>query len=160
MMASIVISIADQCLELHKPASATVRFAVSTSRFGPGEQSGSLCTPRGSHVIRARIGDGLPTGAVFRARRPTGEIWSPALARQHPGRDWILTRILWLSGCESGRNRLGPVDTMRRFIYIHGTPDTEPIGVPFSHGGIRMANEDVVRLFDETEPGMPVGIYS
>jgi lipoprotein-anchoring transpeptidase ErfK/SrfK len=160
MMARIVINIPDQYLELRMPAAAAIRFAVSTSRFGPGERSGSLCTPRGRHLIRARIGDGLPTGAVFRARRPTGEIWSQALARQYPGRDWILTRILWLSGCDMGRNRMGGVDTMRRFIYIHGTPDIEPMGVPFSHGCIRMANADVIRLFDEVECGTLVEICS
>jgi lipoprotein-anchoring transpeptidase ErfK/SrfK len=97
-------------------------------------------------VIRAKIGAGQPVGAVFRGRRPTGEVYSPALAREHPGRDWILTRILWLSGTEVGRNRLGNVDTMRRYIYIHGTPDA--LGVPGSVGCIRMANRDIVDLFD------------
>ena len=151
-MGHITVSLTDQFLELHRPGTETVRFGVSTSRFGPGEQLGSFCTPRGRHIIRARIGAGLPTGAVLRARRPTGEIWSPALARAHPARDWILTRILWLSGCEVGRNRLGAVDSLRRYIYIHGTPDSEPMGVPFSHGCIRMTNNDVTRLFDAREP--------
>jgi hypothetical protein len=155
-MADIIISLTDQFLELRETGSATVRFPVSTSRFGPGEQRGSYCTPRGRHVIRARIGAGLPCGAVLRGRRPNGEIWSPALASQHPGRDWILTRILWLSGCEVGRNRLGAVDTMRRYVYIHGTPDIEPLGVPFSRGCIRMSNDDIVRLFDSVECGTPV----
>ncbi|MFP5383232.1 MAG: L,D-transpeptidase family protein [Gammaproteobacteria bacterium] len=133
-------------------------FPVSTARNGVGEQSGSGQTPRGAHYIRARIGDGLPAGAVLRGRRFTGEIWSPALAAANPDRDWILTRILWLCGLEPGRNRLGPVDTMRRYIYIHGTPDTEPMGVPLSHGCIRMRNDDLVRLFALVPVGARVDI--
>lgn len=131
-------------------------FSVSTSRYGPGEATGSCATPRGRHVIRALLGHGRPAGACFVARRWTGEVWSPELARDWPGRDWVLSRILWLSGCERGRNRLGPVDTMRRYIYIHGTPDIEPMGVPFSHGCVRMRNTDVIELFDMVAPGMPV----
>ena len=119
---------------------------------------GSECTPRGLHVVRARIGAGLPAGSVLVGRRPTGEVWSRELAAREPGRDWILSRILWLSGLEIGRNRLGEVDTMRRYIYIHGTPDTEPMGVPASHGCIRMRNEDVMELFDDVPAGTPVEI--
>ena len=133
-------------------------YAVSTSKHGAGELSGSFKTPRGRHVVRAKIGAGAPLNAVFRGRRPTGEIYSAALARANPDRDWILTRILWLSGTEIGRNRLGPVDTMRRYIYIHGAPDTEPLGVPGSIGCIRMANRDVVELFDLVPAGTVVDI--
>lgn len=133
-------------------------FPVSTARNGVGEQSGSGQTPSGAHYIRARIGDGLPEGAVLRGRRFTGELWSPALAAANPDRDWILTRILWLCGLEPGRNRLGAVDTMRRYIYIHGTPDTEPMGVPLSHGCIRMRNDDLVRLFALVPAGTRVDI--
>lgn len=133
-------------------------YAVSTSRFGPGEQQGSGCTPRGRHIVRARIGADLPAGAVLRGRRPTGEIWTPELAGRHPERDWILSRILWLSGTEPGRNRGGKTDSMRRFIYIHGTPDSEPMGVPFSHGCIRMRNADVIGLFDKIAAGTVVDI--
>ena len=107
-------------------------------------------------MVRARIGAGAPLGAVFVARRPTGEVWTPELAARFPGRDWVLTRILWLSGLERGRNRLGDVDTMRRFIYIHGCPDSEPVGVPRSHGCIRMRNADVVALFDRVAAGTRV----
>ena len=89
-------------------------------------------------------------------RRHTGEIYTPELARQFPERDWILSRILWLCGLEPGKNRGGSVDTMRRYIYIHGTPDSEPMGVPKSHGCIRMRNQDVIRLFDMVTPGTPV----
>ena len=117
---------------------------------------GSECTPRGSHVIRAKIGSGCVPGTVFVARRPTGETWSPQLAQYEPGRDWILTRILWLSGTQPGFNRLADVDTMRRYIYIHGTPDEENIGSPVSHGCIRMRSEDLVGLFDLVDVGTPV----
>lgn len=152
------ISLTGQCLDVLVDGRQRERFPVSTSRFGPGEREGSGCTPRGRHVVRAKIGAGLACGAVLHGRRPTGEVWSPALAAAQPGRDWILSRILWLSGCELGRNRLDGVDTMRRFIYIHGTPETEPMGVPFSHGCIRMRNDDVIRLFDMVAVGTPVEI--
>ena len=131
---------------------------MSTSKHGAGEARDSHKTPRGRHVIRAKIGAGQPLGAVFRGRRPTGEVYSAALAQAQPGRDWILTRILWLSGTQVGKNRLGNVDTMRRYIYIHGSPDEVRLGVPGSIGCIRMANRDVVRLFDWVEPGTVVNI--
>ena len=92
------------------------------------------------------------------ATSSTGEICSPALIAAQPERDWILSRILWLSGCEPGRNRFGLVDTMRRYIYIHGTPDCEVMGVPFSHGCIRMRNADVMELFFAVRAGTPVEI--
>lgn len=141
------ISLADQCLYGFADGQLLLRLPVSTARNGAGEQSGSNCTPRGHHQVRAKIGAGLPAGAVLRGRRWTGEIWSPELDRQFPGRDWILTRILWLSGCEPGRNRLGPVDTFRRYIYLHGTPEREPMGVPLSHGCVRLRNADLLTLF-------------
>ena len=155
---SLRISLTRQHLEVVGEGVTIFSFPVSTSRYGPGEQRDSGCTPRGRHVIRARIGAGLDPYAVLRGRRPTGEIWSPRLALEHPGRDWILGRILWLSGREPGRNRLGMVDSMRRYIYIHGTPDTEPMGVPFSHGCVRMRCNDLVRLFDMVEAGTVVDI--
>lgn len=154
--ATVRISLASQRLLLASPSGGRRSWPVSTARKGPGERLGSEQTPRGRHVIRARIGAGLPAGAVLVGRRPTGEVWTPALARHHPERDWILSRILWLSGTEPGFNRLGTVDTMRRFIYIHGTPDTEPMGAPHSHGCIRMRNVDVIELFDLVAPGTPV----
>jgi lipoprotein-anchoring transpeptidase ErfK/SrfK len=133
-------------------------YPVSTSKFGPGEKNGSFCTPRGRHIVRAKIGGGQPLGAVFVRRRPTGEVWTPELHDRYPGRDWILTRILWLSGCESGRNRLGDVDTMRRYIYIHGTPDSVELGTPGSIGCVRMRNRDVAELFDLVPVYAPVEI--
>ena len=113
-----------------------------------GETFGSYCTPRGKHIIRAKIGAGQPLNTVFVKRRPTGEIYTPQLGEQYPGRDWILTRILWLSGNEVGFNRLGNCDTMRRYIYIHGTPDSTKLGQPGSKGCVRMRNTDLIALFD------------
>lgn len=152
------VSLTRQTLELVRDGRVARAFRVSTSRYGPGERRGSLCTPRGLHVVRAKIGAGLPAGAVLRGRRFTGEVFSPALRAAHPGRDWILSRILWLSGLERGRNRLGDVDSMARYIYIHGTPDHEPMGVPFSHGCIRMRNDDVCWLFDAVPAGTVVNL--
>ena len=155
----IVINLSAQTLELLDDKGEVVRrHAVSTSRHGAGEKNGSFCTPRGRHIIRAKIGAGQPANAVFVNRRPTGEIYSPELAARYPGRDWILTRILWLSGCEAGVNRLGEVDTMRRFIYIHGTPDGVELGRPGSIGCIRMRNSDLIELFDLVPAGTAVEI--
>ncbi len=154
----IRIDIDTQTLSLLSGGLPVLQYPVSTARNGVGEDIGSERTPRGSHVIRACIGQGLPRGAVLSARRPTGEIYTPELARQYPDRDWILSRILWLSGLEPGRNRLGHVDTFRRYIYIHGTPDSEPLGRPMSHGCIRMRNDDVIDLFDRVTAGTIVNI--
>ncbi|MDY6839904.1 MAG: L,D-transpeptidase [Pseudomonadota bacterium] len=148
-----------QCLRLETEAGEVIAsYPVSTALNGPGESDGSGRTPRGEHYIRASIGAGLKAGTVFRARRPTGETYNPELARQHPDRDWILSRILWLCGREWGQNRGPGVDTFRRFIYIHGTPDSEPMGVPLSHGCVRMRNEDIIALFDCVGPGTAVSI--
>jgi hypothetical protein len=152
----IQIDIDQQRLRLLDGARCLLEAPVSTGLMGVGECHGSGCTPRGLHRVRIRIGAGCPIGTVFRGRRPTGEIHDDALAAAYPERDWILTRILWLTGCESGRNRGGPVDTLRRFIYIHGCPDSEPLGVPRSHGCIRMHSLALVELFDQTPVGTPV----
>ena len=158
-MRSIRINIAAQSLELRDAAGKVVgRYSVSTATNGAGEQNGSFCTPRGRHVIRAMIGRGLPVNTVFVGRRPTGEVFTPKLGEEFPGRDWMLTRILWLSGCEPGFNRLGDVDTMRRYIYIHGSPDSVGMGAPGSIGCIRMRNSDIVELFSLVEAGTPVEI--
>jgi L,D-transpeptidase YbiS len=133
-------------------------WSVSTAKNGPGEKNGSFCTPRGKHIVRAKIGAGQPAGTVFVRRRPTGEVWTPELHARYPGRDWMLTRILWLSGKEPGFNRLGEVDTMRRYIYIHGSPDTAEMGKPGSIGCVRMRNRDIVELFDRVAPYTPVEI--
>jgi L,D-transpeptidase YbiS len=158
-MPHIFIRIPQQVLELiGDDGTLARRYSVSTASNGPGERRGSNCTPRGRHVIRAKIGGGAPLNAVFRGRRPTGEIYSAQLAADHPGRDWILTRILWLSGCEPGFNRLGDVDTMRRYIYLHGCPDSAEMGTPRSIGCVRMRNADIVELFDLVPVGTPVHI--
>ena len=154
----IEVDIATQSLALLEGSETRLRYRVSTALRGAGEDKGSLRTPRGLHVVRAKIGDGLPRGAVLVGRRPTGETWSPELHARHPSRDWILTRILWLSGLERGRNRLGGVDTMQRFIYIHGSPDNVPMGSPGSHGCIRMRNDDILELFDAVPVGTRVHI--
>ena len=133
-------------------------WVVSTSSKGAGEKNGSFCTPRGTHIVRAKIGAGQPLGSVFVRRRPTGEVWTPELHERYPGRDWILTRILWLSGCEPGKNRLGDVDTMRRYIYIHGSHDLAEMGKPGSIGCVRMRNKDIVELYDLVPPYTPVEI--
>ena len=155
----IEIDLAGQTLALREAGGALIRtYTVSTSKHGAGERNGSFCTPRGAHVIRARIGAGQPENAVFVRRRPTGEIWTPELHERFPGRDWILTRILWLCGREPGRNRWGEVDTMRRYIYIHGTHAYAELGKPGSIGCVRMANRDILELFETALPGTPVDI--
>ena len=146
----IWVSIPAQRLRCRRGGRWILDTAVSTAAAGAGEAAGSAKTPRGRHAIRAWIGAGQPLQAVFRARRPTGEVYSDALAAAFPDRDWILTRILWLSGLEPGFNRFGSADSMRRFIYIHGTPDTEPMGSPASHGCIRMRDAPLMALFEAT----------
>lgn len=153
----IEINVAQQELMIRKDEKI-LRYGISTAAKGVGQKKGSEKTPLGRHIIRAKIGAGLPLNAVLVGRRFTGEIYSAELANQHPGRDWILTRILWLSGCEIGLNRLSDCDSMQRYIYIHGTPDTEPMGIPRSHGCIRMRNQDVVELFDQVSVGCEVFI--
>ncbi|WP_077531570.1 L,D-transpeptidase [Vreelandella utahensis] len=152
----IELDLARQVMTLSGRTGPWLCYRISTAAAGPGQQDGSGGTPLGWHRIRSCIGAGQPRGAVFRGRRPTGEVWSPELHQAHPGRDWILTRILWLCGEEPGYNRGGAVDTMRRFIYIHGTPDTEPMGQPLSHGCIRMRNDDILQLWEWVRPGTPV----
>jgi L,D-transpeptidase YbiS len=155
----IRISLPAQTLELFDARGMLIAsYLVSTAQNGAGEQRGSFRTPRGRHLIRAKVGAGETANTVFKGRRPTGEVWTPELAAAEPDRDWILTRILWLSGCEPGRNRLGGVDTMRRYIYIHGTPDHVEMGTPGSHGCIRMRNADIVELFDLVPAYTPVEI--
>jgi L,D-transpeptidase YbiS len=155
----IDIDLSEQKLRLLEGGTVLREYAVSTAEKGAGEQHGSYCTPRGRHKIRAMIGRGAAPGTVFVARRPTGEVWSPELGAQFPTRDWILTRILWLSGLEPGRNRMGQVDTMRRYIYLHGTPDTTRLGLKGSHGCVRMADRDIIELFEMVQPGTIVDIH-
>lgn len=153
----ITISLSRQSLTLEGPDGVRL-YPVSTAMAGAGEQNGSGATPLGQHLVRARFGAGLPEGAVFAGRRFTGQIYNGTLAASDPQRDWMLSRILWLGGAEPGRNQGGNVDSFRRFIYIHGTPDSEPMGEPASHGCIRMRNTDVIALFESVPVGTPVNI--
>lgn len=147
-MVFIEVSIAKQELYWYENDQLVKKISISTAKQGSGETRGSEQTPRGLHMIRAKIGHGCPVNTVFVGRRPTGELYTPELRGMYPDRDWILTRILWLSGLEIGKNRLGNVDTMRRYIYIHGTPDDVELGVPGSRGCIRVQNNDMINLFD------------
>lgn len=156
----IDITIATQQLDILDDDGKIVRqYRISSAKNGTGQENGSFCTPLGKHIIRAKIGAGQPVNTVFIKRRPTGEIYTPELAQQFPKRDWILTRILWLCGCEPGFNRFGSVDTMRRYIYIHGTPDSVEMGKPGSIGCIRMRNSDLLELFDWVSARTQVEIH-
>jgi len=152
----IRVSIDEQRLQLIEAGRIAMDVTVATARNGPGERIHSECTPRGRHRIRAKIGAGCSPNTVFVSRRPTGELYTRELRSQHPQRDWILTRILWLCGEEPGKNRLGEVDSMRRYIYIHGCPEEDPMGEPSSHGCVKMRNADVIRLFDRVPVGTKV----
>lgn len=152
----IVIDIAQQTLFLM--GGVERRYLISSALNGVGEREGSGCTPRGQHVISDKIGAGQPINSVFVGRVPTNEIYNDALAVQYPARDWILTRILWLYGLEPQFNQGQGCDSHSRYIYIHGTPDTEPMGIARSHGCIRMRNHDLLELFDLVEVGTPVDI--
>lgn len=153
------ISLAEQVLRMVDRGAVVAEYPVSTAKNGAGEINGSGCTPRGWHRIRACIGAGMPAGTVFVGRRPTGEIYTRELAAANPERDWILSRILWLSGLEPGFNRFGAVDTARRYIYIHGSPDEAVAGVPASHGCIRMRNADILQLFQRVTGGTRILIH-
>ena len=154
----ILIDISQQQLRTYGDGQALDCYSVSTARNGAGEIMGSECTPRGAHEIAEKIGADCVPDTVFVARRTTGEIYDSALAAQHPGRDWILTRILWLAGRVDGFNAGGERDTKARYIYIHGTPDSTVLGRPGSRGCIRMRNADIVALFDAVSVGTLVEI--
>ncbi len=155
----LIVHVAEQTLEAFDCAQQKVfETCISTAKNGVGQQSGSECTPLGQHRIRAKIGAGAPENTVFVGRRATGEIYSPALADKFPQRDWILTRILWLCGNQPGFNRGGDVDTQRRYIYLHGAPDSHAMGQPSSHGCVKMRNRDIIALFDLVQVGTQVDI--
>lgn len=152
-MITLEIDVSTQKMAVLKSGKVIQEYLVSTAKNGVGELFGSEQTPRGWHMIRAKIGENCMPNTVFIGRRPTGEIYSPDLRTKFPQRDWILTRIFWLSGLELGKNRLGDMDTMRRYIYIHGAPDDIAMGSPGSRGCIRMTNENIMELFAR----VPVG---
>lgn len=158
-MINLRVSIENQELQVYKNTNLLNIYSISTAKNGSGEKKGSEQTPRGEHIIRAKIGYGCKINTVFVGRRPTGEIYTSDLRNQFPTRDWILTRILWLSGLEIGKNRLGEVDTMQRYIYIHGTPDDVQIGIPGSKGCIRLHNQDMIELFDKIPCYSRLSIY-
>lgn len=155
----IDIDVEQQKLRLLKDETVIASYDISTAKNGIGQQNGSECTPAGWHTIRAKIGAGASENSVFIGRRETGEIYSEDLRQQHPQRDWILTRILWLSGLEKGKNRGGEVDTMRRYIYIHGCPDSDSFATPSSHGCVKMHNKDIIELFNQVAAGTRVLIH-
>ena len=152
----IKVSIDEQRLQYLESGHIVMDVAVSTAANGPGEIMHSECTPRGRHHIRAKIGAGAPENTVFVGRRASGEIYTPDLKQQYPDRDWMLTRILWLSGLEPGKTRHGDRDSMRRYIYIHGCPDEDAMGTPSSHGCVKMRNSEVIKLFDRVPAGTHV----
>lgn len=154
----IHIDISRQTLSVLESEKEIKRYLISTATNGSGEEKDSEKTPRGTHIIRAKIGENAPVNTVFISRRPTGEIYQLGMSEKHPERDWILTRILWLSGLEVGKNRLGNVDTMQRYIYIHGAPDEVEMGKPGSHGCIRMNNDDLIALYNQVPVGCIVEI--
>lgn len=158
----ITISIEKQQLTLQLSPTQSQVYMVSTAKNGVGQLENTGCTPLGEHIISEKFGSGLPINSVFVARKFTGEIYDDNLAKAFPNRDWILTRILWLDGCEDGINKgtnnQGVCDTKSRYIYIHGTPDTQPMGIPLSHGCIRMRNQDIIALFDQVAIGTHVNI--
>ena len=160
----LIINITEQKLSLYQQDTKVCHYAISTAKNGIGSQQDSGCTPLGKHVIAQKIGDDEPINSVFVGRAPTGEIYDAALGLKHLHRDWILSRILWLDGLEpginKGNNAQGGCDTYQRYIYIHGTPDSEPMGVPLSHGCIRMRNQDIVELYTQVEKGTPVTIIN
>ncbi|PHS71181.1 MAG: L,D-transpeptidase [Cycloclasticus sp.] len=155
---TISIDINQQILSLFVAGEQVITYPVCTAKNGVGEAFGSECTPRGRHIIRAKMGDDAEVASVFVGRRLTGEIHQQSLTDAEPDKDWILSRILWLSGLEKGKNRLGQVDTMRRYIYIHGAPDELVSATPSSHGCIRMKNADVIDLYKRVSVGTVVSI--
>jgi len=154
----ILIAALEQKMHCYENDRHFKSYLISTGKNGLGEQEGSECTPRGWHSIHSRIGLDAAVNSVFISRQWTGEIYSQDLAELFPRRDWILTRILQLEGLEEGRNKGGNVDSLQRYIYIHGTPDTTELGKPGSRGCIRMRNADVIELANWVEVGTPVCI--
>lgn len=157
-MISLEVDIGKQILAVLENGRVVQSYLVSTGKNGAGEVKNSEMTPRGKHIIRAKVGGDAAPNTVFVERRPTGEVFHPAMRETFPNRDWILTRIFWLSGMEPGKNRLGNVDTMQRYIYIHGTPDDVLMGIPGSRGCIRMRNSEIIELFERVPVGTLVEI--
>ena len=155
----IDIDVSKQELALMQGSDVISKYDISTAKNGIGQKNGSECTPLGQHCIESKVGEKAEENTVFIARKETGEIFSEELKITHPERDWILTRILWLSGLETGKNRGGEVDTKSRYIYIHGCPDSDSFSAPSSHGCVKMRNKDIIELFDNITTGNHVLIH-
>ena len=157
--AHIDIDLGLQRLRLLNGDGRVFEAPVSTATNGAGEVQDSERTPRGWHEICEKIGAAAPMNAVFVGRKATGELYTPKLRERHPQRDWILTRILWLSGLEPGKNCGGALDSRARYIYIHGCPADVALAAPGSRGCIRMRNEQVIDLFNRVRVGTRVFIH-
>lgn len=147
----LVVSVPEQRMAVYKEKQLLTSFPVSTSRFGLGDTPGSNATPLGQFKIAKKIGEGQPSGMKFKNRKPTGEIVPP----NAPGRDPIVSRILWLKGLEA-QNR----HAYKRYIYIHGTPEETRLGTPASYGCVRLASRDVIWLFDQVGKGARLDIVT
>lgn len=145
----LTISVRDQAMLLTQDGKPVKKYRVSTSKFGEGDRPGSNYTPLGKLMVAKKIGDRAPAGMVFKSRRPTGEVLPP----NAPGRDPIVSRIIWLRGAEAGNRR-----AFDRCIYIHGTPEESRLGKPASYGCIRMASRDVIDLYRVIGVGAEVQI--
>ncbi|MCW1926057.1 L,D-transpeptidase [Luteolibacter arcticus] len=145
----MIVSVTDQRMLLVHDGKPVKSYPISTSKFGIGSERNSNRTPLGRLEVARKIGDGAPTGMVFKSRRPTGEVLKP----NAPGRDPIVSRIMWLHGTET-HNR----NTYGRCVYIHGTPEEWRLGSPASYGCIRMGMKDVVDLYDRIGEGAEVRI--
>lgn len=157
MIRHVYISIQQQRLFFFRDGRCEKSFPISTAKNGVGELAGSECTPRGWHSIADIIGLNAPINTVFKARQPTGQIYNAELEQQFPNEDWILTRIIRLAGKEIGFNQGGNCDTYNRFIYIHGGTE-KTLGVPASHGCIRMSNQAIEQVSNELQVGDSVFI--
>jgi len=145
----IIVSVPDQKMLVLTDEKPVAVYKISTSKFGTGDREGSYATPLGHLCVRKKIGEGVPLGTVFKSRKPTGEILEP----DAPGRDPIVTRILWLDGLEAHNS-----NAFSRCIYIHGTPQESILGTPASFGCIRMRSCDVTKVYDLVGHGARVEI--
>lgn len=155
----IDVDISKQQLTLFEGDNIISLYAISTAKNGTGQKNGSECTPLGNHSIDAKIGSKSKENSVFVGREETGEIFNEELRQNNPDRDWILTRILWLCGHDEGKNKGGEVDTLSRYIYIHGCPDSDSFSKPSSHGCVKMRNRDIIELFENVDAGTRVFIH-
>lgn len=155
---SIETKLSEQKLYVMRDNQIFKQYPISSSKFGIGSEAGSNKTPLGKHIVREKIGAGAPINTIFKSRVDTKKIAQVCLEPKDTGHDYVTTRILWLEGIEEGINKGNGIDSYRRNIYIHGTPEEGLIGTPASHGCIRMRNKDVMELFDLIPTGTKVEI--